>query len=100
MRRKSEPTAVSDILGQLFKGNKWASQLRRYHLFSHWEKIVGPEVARQSRPEIWRGNILTVSVSNSSWLTELRMREPEIVENIEEAYPDLKIRRIQWRLKR
>lgn len=98
MRRKSEPTAIADILGQLFKGSQWESQAKRYHLFSRWEEIVGHKVATHSKPEIWRGNILTVAVSSSSWLTELRMMEQDILEKIEATYPDLKIKRIQWKL--
>jgi hypothetical protein len=44
-----------------------------------WAEIVGPEIARRSRPGELRAGVLTVLVDNSPWLQEVTLRSTEIL---------------------
>ena len=47
-----------------------------------WADIVGPEMARRSRPGELRAGVLTVLVDNSPWLQEVTLRSSEILAGI------------------
>lgn len=96
MRKKEPFASVGDILGKWLKGRKWDSKLRQYSLFSRWPEIVGTKIASKSRPALWREETLVVEVQNSVWLTELRMMEPEILEKIRGACPEIAIKKIRF----
>lgn len=72
--------------------------MKRYSVWEEWANIVGLPVAEHATPLKWMQNVLLVGVDDSSWLTELRMMEGEILEKIRSRKPDLKIDGIRWTL--
>lgn len=96
---KGKPfTPIGTILSHWLKSRKWDSKLKQYSLFTQWPDLVGETIARHAVPKIWRGDVLVVEVSNSAWLTELRMMEDDILKKIREACPETKIQKIHWML--
>jgi predicted nucleic acid-binding Zn ribbon protein len=49
-----------------------------------WEDVVGPEVARQVRPQLIRGRELIVSVDHPAWATELELAGPAVLGRLAE----------------
>lgn len=96
MRKKEPFASIGDILGKWMQSRKWDSKLRQYSLFSRWPEIVGIKIARHARPLIWRGDVLVVAVDHPTWITELRMMEPEILEKIRGACPEVAVKKIHW----
>lgn len=96
MRKKEPFASIGDILGKWMQSRKWDSKLRQYSFFAQWPEIVGAKIASKSRPALWREETLVVEVENSVWLTELRMMEPEILEKIRGACPEIVIKKIHW----
>jgi predicted nucleic acid-binding Zn ribbon protein len=50
-----------------------------------WENAVGSAAAANARPAAFKGSILLVHVSNSSWLHHLRFMEKELIVKINQA---------------
>jgi predicted nucleic acid-binding Zn ribbon protein len=50
-----------------------------------WEDAVGSAMAANARPAAFKGSILLVHVSNSSWLHHLRFMEKELIAKINQA---------------
>lgn len=89
---------VKNILGNLFKNNKWEAKAKQYEFLNYWEEIVGTQIAEQAAPTVWRGTTLCVAVSTPVWLQELRMMEPEILEKFRLRCPEQPIDKIHWTL--
>lgn len=90
---------IHDILDEIFSKAKWHSKLKQYSLWQQWDSIVGTQIAKVTEPLRWQKNVLVVGVKDSCWLTDLRMKENEILAKIREGLPDLKIEGIRWTLK-
>ncbi|MDO8527282.1 MAG: DUF721 domain-containing protein [Deltaproteobacteria bacterium] len=98
MRKPNPFHSIADILGKLTGSRKWDSKIKQYALLSEWPEIVGPKIAKHATPTLWRGTVLCVKVSSSSWLTELKMMERDIVSKIKKDYPEVEINGIRWML--
>ena len=51
-------------------------------LQSLWEKVTGPDIARNTRVRSMRKGVMTVACSSSAWACELRLSGRELVEPI------------------
>lgn len=49
-----------------------SGHLEDYALWERWEEIVGPTLARQTRPLRLRNHLLLVGVTSSTWMQELQ----------------------------
>ena len=47
-----------------------------------WEEAVGEVIAANTRPAAFKGNLLIVNATSSSWLQQLRFLKPEIIQKI------------------
>jgi hypothetical protein len=61
-----------------------------------WEKAVGAEIARRSRPTKFSGGALTVLTASSAWSDELSLHAPRIIQALQRAFPDEQIRRLRF----
>jgi hypothetical protein len=79
------PRAVSDLL--LTALPQLASRLGDLRIQRSWSSLVGPEVARRTRPGPLVGGCLEVIVDNSPWLCELTLRTGELEQRVRERFP-------------
>jgi hypothetical protein len=68
---------VKDLLVSAVPGLR--DCLLEENLRKEWRSIVGIEVARRSRPERLKAGVLSVTVDNSPWLQEMRLRSHELL---------------------
>ncbi|MEK6712111.1 MAG: DUF721 domain-containing protein [Nitrospinota bacterium] len=95
-------TDFARLLGELRRNEPWGRKLSRHRVFQVWAAAVGGALARVARPVAVRGRRLSVEVSGSAWLQELKLRERELLERInaalgEEAFTGLLFRLGEWR---
>jgi len=87
-------TAVDKMLRE--RGMEDAIVLGR--VTSCWEEIVGPEIARQVRPQLVRDDELVVSVDHPAWATELELAGVAVLGRLSEALGDMAPRRLSVRV--
>ena len=63
-----------------------------------WPVAVGQVIAANARPAAFKGDILLLHVSNSSWLHQLRFMEKELIEKINRAIGGERVRSIQLKI--
>jgi predicted nucleic acid-binding Zn ribbon protein len=63
----------TELLQSIFQNSKspLGNEFQRWKLWMHWEKIVGPDIAKHSTPVSFRDGNLYVWVKNSVWLQEM-----------------------------
>ncbi|MBV8198390.1 MAG: DUF721 domain-containing protein [Candidatus Eremiobacteraeota bacterium] len=67
-------------------------------LEANWNEIVGPQVARNSRPSRIAGNTLIVTTRSSSWSHQLSLLTEPILQAIAARLPDAGIERLRFRV--
>lgn len=98
-RPKSSPEAVAKILSLALKRYGLEKKVAQYAFVQHWSEIVGPEVAKRTKPESIHRGVLMVRVTNSVWAQELSMRRSEFLARLKPLLtPDTQVNDIQFRV--
>lgn len=73
-RESNKPATAADVLQIVFENSKspLAGGFQRYKLEGQWAKIVGPTIAKHSRPIGYDRGRLVIEVTNSVWINEIR----------------------------
>ncbi|HSF33240.1 MAG TPA: DUF721 domain-containing protein [Candidatus Tectomicrobia bacterium] len=75
-------------------------RLKAEQLTVLWPKLVGPTVAKVAYPAQFRSGTLFIDVADSIWMQELKFRERELIERLNEAVGEPLVRRLFLQLAR
>jgi predicted nucleic acid-binding Zn ribbon protein len=70
------------LVEDLFKAHGLESKLVEHRLMQAWPHIVGPQIAAHAAPTEVRANTLRVVVDSSTWLHELTLLKPILIEKL------------------
>ena len=93
-----QPRLVGRELDRVLERLGVAEVVESHTVFGEWADRVGPEIARAARPHRIDGETLIVLVRDSSWLTELSLRQRELLARLNTGREHSKIQRILFRL--
>jgi predicted nucleic acid-binding Zn ribbon protein len=68
-----DPQLFGDVLQRLVRTRGWERPKAEAMVFGAWEKVVGPDVAKHSRPVRLDAGVLTVEAESTAWATQLRL---------------------------
>lgn len=77
-----DPQLFGDVLGRLMKARGWEKPKAEATVFGAWERVVGPDIAKHSRPVKLDAGVLTVEAESTAWATQLRMLAATLLKNI------------------
>ena len=77
-----DPQLFGSVLERLMKARGWQKPAAEATVFGAWEKVVGPDVAKHSRPVKLEGGELTVEAESTAWATQLRMLAASLLKRI------------------
>lgn len=71
---------VADVLQRLFQNGKspLAEGFQRWRLEGEWASVVGPTLAKHSRPVNYDRGTLIIEVASAVWMNEVRFLLEEI----------------------
>lgn len=96
---KRGPSLVREVLRSAFKRYGLDRELERYQFVAHWQEIVGPEIAKRTRPDNIRGKNLIVQVADSVWAQELSFQKRVILNRLRKFIPsEVSIEDIHFRV--
>lgn len=82
MKQKKKPVPVSSLLSELIQKKGWKKQINRNRIFLIWDQLVGPEIAHHAQPQVIRGKVLWINVSDSVWIQQLQFQKIMLLEQI------------------
>jgi predicted nucleic acid-binding Zn ribbon protein len=94
------PTRVGEILPRVLELMGLDGKFEETKLLRGWAEVVGPEVAKRSRPRMLRDGILFIEVENSVWMQELWFRQQQIIDRIGEEFPKVEVKGIRLEIER
>jgi predicted nucleic acid-binding Zn ribbon protein len=97
-RRDRDPRSISTSLDHLL-GNLNAPPVDVLDLiFRDWSSIVGPDLARHTRPAAVDGGRLVVTAGDSAWANEFQWLEKQVLERLSEVTESARITSIHVRV--
>lgn len=95
---KQELSRLASHLQALFGHRQWQTLWQAFTITRSWHEIVGKEIAGRSQPSCIQKNVLWVHVRDSVWMQHLQAMKPQLLERVQDAFPEAEIRDIRWRL--
>ena len=77
-----DPQPFAAILDRLVKTRGWQRPAAEATVFGAWERVVGPDVAKHSRPVKLADGELTVEAESTAWATQLRLLAGSLLRRI------------------
>jgi len=77
-----DPQLLGAVLERLMKARGWEKPKAEATVFGAWEKVVGADIAKHSRPVKLDDGVLTVEAESTAWATQLRMLAASLLRNI------------------
>lgn len=93
-----EPQKIANVLSQLLARRGYAQERSLAEQEDAWRAIVGPDIARQTKPGLVRRGVWEVYVRHSTLLQELSFRKRELLEKVAESLPGRKVRDFKFRV--
>lgn len=98
MEKSNKPENISDLLGGLFRQRNWQERFGLHALFSFWDEVVGDDIALRAQPDLIRGTVLWVRVSDSIWMQQLHLSKNLMMEKVNARLGESKITDIRFRI--
>jgi predicted nucleic acid-binding Zn ribbon protein len=95
---KREPHLLGAFLRNLFREKNWQQQLDRHQIFLVWQDVVGKEIAAHAVPDLIRGKVLWLKVSDSIWMQQLHLEKRNLLAAINERLEKEELQDIRFRL--
>ncbi|HYR95871.1 MAG TPA: DUF721 domain-containing protein [Candidatus Binatus sp.] len=76
------PSRLGDVLRAALGRLPEAQRLADHALWTHWDAVVGPTLARHARPERLRRGVLVVAVDSPEWMQELQFLKRDLRERL------------------
>jgi predicted nucleic acid-binding Zn ribbon protein len=77
-----DPQPLGRIVSRLSVERGWNTSLANGHVFGHWAKLVGEDVAEHAQPLALKDGELTVQASSTAWATQLRLLQAQLLTKI------------------
>ena len=77
-----DPQLFGAVLERIMKQRGWQKPAAEATVFGAWEKVVGADIAKHSRPIKLDGGVLTVEAESTAWATQLRMLAGNLLRSI------------------
>lgn len=80
-----KPDLLSNVLEGVLKASNLKIDLSLHKLWKQWADIVGPVIARNTRPAAIKGKLLLVNVSSAPWMQQLQFLKDELIKKLNDA---------------
>ena len=80
MAVSNSPTDLGSLLAAVLTQKDWQRRLRLHQVFLFWEEVIGGEIARHAQPQVIKGDVLWLAVSDSIWMQQLQFERHHILE--------------------
>ncbi|HWH01836.1 MAG TPA: DciA family protein, partial [Pilimelia sp.] len=77
-----DPQPFSAVLARLVQARGWQRPAAEATVFGAWERVVGSDVAKHSRPVKLADGELTVEAESTAWATQLRLLAASLIRRI------------------
>ena len=85
-KQKAKFEHIGSILTYVLKTYRRESDGELIQVWQVWDGIVGDVIAQNARPAAFKGKILLVHVSSSTWLYQLQFLKQEMITKLNNAF--------------
>ena len=81
-KRQVKFVHISSVIGDVLKKYRHETDAELVQVWQIWDDIVGTVIAQNAKPAAFKGRILLVHVTSSTWVHQLQFLKKEMIEKI------------------
>ena len=78
-KRKAEFVHIGSLLDDVLKKYRHETDAELVQVWQVWDNIVGNVIAQNAKPAAFKGRILLVHVTSSTWIHQLQFLKKEMI---------------------
>ncbi|MGD8344582.1 MAG: DUF721 domain-containing protein [Desulfobacterales bacterium] len=83
--KRSDFVHIGNILDDVLKSYRSEADSGLKDVWHLWDAAVGETIAQNARPAAFKGNLLIVHVSNSTWIHQLQFLKNDLISALNAA---------------
>ena len=87
---------LKDALNNFFENQDIKEKVEDNNIFVIWKDIVGENIAKVTKVDKFKNNILFIKTKNSAWRSELSFQKEDLIDKIIQKLPKMKIKDIRF----
>lgn len=91
---------ISDILTAALNKYRPAQDTNMTRIWDVWDRSVGSPIAMNAKPDAFKDGVLSVNVSSSAWIHQLKFLEKEMIANLNRELEAPLISQIRFKIGR
>jgi len=84
-KQKAKFEHIGSILAEVLKTYRRESDADLVQVWQVWDRIVGDVIAQNAKPAAFKGKLLLVHVSSSTWIHQLQFLKQEMIAKLNNA---------------
>jgi predicted nucleic acid-binding Zn ribbon protein len=89
---------IGSVLRDMLKKSRLETDTSLIRVWDIWQEAVGEVIAANTRPAAFKGNLLIVNATSSSWLQQLRFLKPEILQKVNHVLGNVSVKDIKFKV--
>ena len=89
---------IGSVLRDMLKKSRLETDTSLIKVWDIWQEAVGDVIAANTRPAAFKGNLLIVNATSSSWLQQLRFLKPEILQKVNHVLGNVSVKDIKFKV--
>ncbi len=89
---------ISDVLNRALGKYRPARDMDMTQIWDVWEQAVGSPIAMNAKPDAFKDGMLSVNVSSSTWIHQLKFLEKEMISNLNTQLNSPLISKIRFKI--
>ena len=98
VKEKRSFVHIGNVIRDMLKNHRLETNTSLIRVWDVWEEAVGEVIATNTRPAAFKGDLLIVNATSSSWLQQLRFLKPEIIQKINHALGEVPVKDIKFKI--
>ncbi len=91
-------TPIGDVIRNVLGSYRQESDEALVQIWSLWDTAVGKLIADNAQPEAFKGKLLLVNVTSSTWAHQLQFLKKDIIEKINQALGQVLVDDIRFKI--
>jgi predicted nucleic acid-binding Zn ribbon protein len=89
---------IKSVMNKVLKAYRHESDEELTKVWSLWDNAVGETISKNTRPEAFKGKLLLVNVTSSTWIHHLQFNKKTIIKKINDALGKKLVEEIKFKI--
>ncbi len=97
-KEKRNFVPIGHVIRDILKQSRVEADTSMIRIWDIWEKAVGQAIADNTQPAAFKGDLLIVHATSSSWLQQLRFLKGDIIKKVNLYLGQTKVKDIKFKI--